>query len=164
MLFFVQLIGNHDEICELKGVCVGGLELWLPKSETARIPAISYLRQEHADRLSAERLEGYSDLVVEIVTEESVERVRREKFVEYQAAGIPEYWIVDPRPRCQTVDLYVLDAQGQYVALASDSVGRLRSHVLPGFWINPAWLWGNPRPKAYLLSAQIIAEQVASLP
>lgn len=162
--FLLRLIGNYCDLHDLGNVASDQLELWLPQSQAARLPDICFISHAHADRISTHRLEGYADLVVEVISKDSVTRDRRRKFTEYQAAGIPEYWIVDPRPRRQSVDFYTLDAQGTYRALPPDSAGRLRSRVLPGFWINPAWLWQDPMPKPYRLIAQIVADPSEPLP
>ncbi len=41
---------------------------------------------------------GMADLVIEVVSDDSVARDRADKFYEYQTAGIQEYWIIDPHP------------------------------------------------------------------
>jgi Uma2 family endonuclease len=155
--FLARLIGNYSDLHDLGEVVTDQLELWLPESQAARLPDICFLSREHADRLTTHRLEGYADLVVEVISPDSVTRDRRQKFDEYQRAGIPEYWIVDPRPRRRSVTLYALDANGEYQALPADQAGRLHSRVLAGFWLDPAWLWREPMPKPYHLVSQIMA-------
>lgn len=162
--FLNRLIGNYSDALDLGRVYVENAELWLPRSDAARLPDICFITHEHADRLSTHRLEGYADLVVEVISKDSVTRDRRRKFVEYQTAGIPEYWIVDPRPPRQTVDFYALDDTGHYQAVVLDAAGRLRSQVLPGFWLDPAWLWQEPRPGPYQLISVIMAERAAPRP
>ncbi|MEJ7756097.1 MAG: Uma2 family endonuclease [Nocardioidaceae bacterium] len=44
-------------------------------------------------------LDGAADLAIEIISPESIGRDRGEKFVEYEAAGIREYWLIDPERR-----------------------------------------------------------------
>lgn len=97
--------------------------------------------------------------MVEIVSRDSVTRDRRQTFVEYQTAGIPEYWIVDPRPRTQMVTLYKLDANGKDQAVPADEQGRLHSRALPGFWVDPAWLSRDELPDPYELLQTLLAEQ-----
>jgi Uma2 family endonuclease len=58
--------------------------------------------REHLDRLHPTFLEGPADLVVGITSPESISRDRGEKYVEYEAAGIPEYWLIDAdRPQAE---------------------------------------------------------------
>jgi len=41
-------------------------------------------------------VDSVSNLVVEIVSPDSVERDWRMKYLEYEQAGINEYWVIDP--------------------------------------------------------------------
>lgn len=120
-----------------------------------REPDILFVARDHLDRVTADGLVGPADLVIEIVSEESVRRDRADKFYEYQEAGIPEYWLFDPRPRRQRADFYQLDEQGQYEAIPLDSEGRFHSAVLPGFWLKPAWLRDEQLPTALELLVTI---------
>ncbi len=155
LLYGLMMFYAHHK--QLGEVFADGAELWLPQSQAARLPDICFISRRHADRLSTHRLEGYADLVVEVVSNDSVTRDRRQKFAEYQAAGIPEYWIVDSRPRHQGATIYHLDASGQYQGVGPDNHGRLSSRALPGFWIDPAWLWQDPLPDPYQLFQEILA-------
>ncbi|GMU24724.1 MAG: hypothetical protein AMXMBFR13_47960 [Phycisphaerae bacterium] len=69
---------------------------------TFREPDVVFMLAEHADRLGEEYAEG-ADLVMEVVSEKNRAHDLVIKRAEYAAAGIPEYWIVDPRDRKITV-------------------------------------------------------------
>ncbi|RMF37961.1 MAG: Uma2 family endonuclease, partial [Chloroflexi bacterium] len=62
-------------------------------SRSGREPDLLFVSREHLDRLKKTYLDGPADLVVEIISPESIGRDRGEKFWEYQEAGIPEYWL-----------------------------------------------------------------------
>jgi len=79
--------------------------------------------------------------VIEVVSPESQSRDRREKYLEYEAAGIPEYWIADPLSRM--LEAYTL-LDGRYTPIP-EREGRIASLVVPGWYMRPAWLWGEPR-------------------
>jgi Uma2 family endonuclease len=98
----------------------------------------------HADRIRETYLDGPADLVVEIVSPESMIRDRREKFLEYQAAKIPEYWLLD-QPRREAL-FYVLDADGRYQLSPVGEDGIYTSTMLPGFRLRVEWLWRSPLP------------------
>lgn len=157
MMFYAR----HRDLGE---VFADGAELWLPKNQIARLPDICFLSRQHTDRLTSRRLDGYADLVVEVISTDSVTRDRRQKFAEYQAAGIPEYWIVDSRPRHRGSSLYQLDANGRYREVPPDGHGRLVSRALTGFWLDPAWLWQEPLPDPLDLLNEILAGQSDPLP
>ncbi len=116
----------------------------LPEQGTAREPDLLVLLHAHADRLTESYLHGPADLVVEIISQESQARDRGEKYYEYEAAGIPEYWLIDPLR--QVADFYRLDAQGHYRRLAPDAEGYVHCAVLPGLRLDPAWLWQDELP------------------
>jgi len=126
------------------------------KGGNGREPDLFFVAKEHRSRLTAKFLDGPADLVIEIVSEESVSRDYEIKFHEYQAAGIREYWIIDPRPERQGASFYLLDSTGHYQAV-STAEGIYFSTVLPNFWLKIAWLWHDePQPLAAL--AQIVGQ------
>lgn len=112
----------------------------------AREPDVLFVAREHAQRLTPEGLEGPADLIVEVVSESSVERDHVSKFSEYQEAGVREYWIIDPRSDQQRADFYQLLPHGVYQLILPDTDGRYHANVLPGFWLQLDWLWQQPLP------------------
>lgn len=109
---------------------------------TVRVPDVAYFRPESLARVRPTFSEGGADLVVEIVSLDSQARDRGDKFVEYERAGVEEYWIVDPLRR--TASFYRLD-EGVYRPVFPDAEDRVASSVLPGFVLRVEWLW-NPPP------------------
>jgi Uma2 family endonuclease len=103
-------------------------------------------------------LVGPADLAVELISDDSVTRDRRDKFAEYAAAGIPEYWLLDPRPDHHRADFYALGPDRTYEAIPLDAEGRFASRVLPGFWLDPAWLWQDPLPKPAEILRRIVPD------
>jgi Uma2 family endonuclease len=105
---------------------------------SAREPDVLYASPEKADRFQRLYLDGPADLIVEVVSPESRTRDRREKFREYAQGGVREYWLVDPLKRgCEVFRL----SGGEYESVAHVDPARIESGVLPGFWIDPEWLW-----------------------
>jgi Uma2 family endonuclease len=81
-----------------------------------------------------------ADLVMEVVSESPEDRVRdlHDKRTEYAAAGIPEYWIVDPETRTVTV-LTLPDGATEYRVHGEFRPGQTADSVLlPGFAIDVA--------------------------
>ena len=91
--------------------------------------------------MTEERLVGPADLIIEIISDDSVYRDRYKKFQEYRDAGVREYWVIDPRPNKQRSDFFRLDEAGEYELYATEDDERVTSHVLAGFWLQSAWLW-----------------------
>jgi Uma2 family endonuclease len=113
----------------------------LQEGSSYREPDILFVANENLERLTEDRLEGPADLVIEIVSDHTVHNDRDDKYKEYQAAGVREYWIIDPRPDKQRADFYHLDETGVYSLFATEDDERIESKVLPGFWLQPAWIW-----------------------
>jgi Uma2 family endonuclease len=124
-------------------------------ARSAREPDILFVANESLARLSEERLLGPADLVVEIVSDDSTARDRVRKFAEYEAAGVREYWLSDPRPGRDTLDVFALGSDGRYAPIVPDAAGVIRSVVLPGFWLDPSWLRQRPLPDSLDLLGRI---------
>ena len=81
-----------------------------------------------------------ADLVVEVVSDEGQERDHVEKPADYAAAGVREYWIVDPRPktpadpRGRTVTVRVLE-DGVYRATVYEVGAAAESELLSGLTV-----------------------------
>lgn len=89
---------------------------------------------ENSDRRNNEYWDG-ADLVVEVVSESDPDRELIDKRKEYAAAGIREYWIVDPRDRSMVV-LSLEESNGQYVEAGRYETGQSAiSVLLDGFSI-----------------------------
>jgi Uma2 family endonuclease len=111
----------------------------------AREPDVMFIANENLRRVRDTSVEGPADLVVEVISPESRTRDTIDKFREYEAGGIPEYWIVDPYQ--QTVQFFQLDDAGRYREAAA-AEGVYRSRVIEGFWLRTDWLWAPPKMSA----------------
>ncbi|WP_448595448.1 Uma2 family endonuclease [Thermoflexus hugenholtzii] len=128
-------------------------------SRSGREPDLLFVAQEHLHRLHPTHLEGPADLVVEIVSPESAPRDRGEKFYEYQEAGIPEYWLIDPQS--QWAEFYQRNERGRFQHAPPDPQGIYRSQVIPGFWLRVDWLWQDPLPSVDMILLEIGGEAYA---
>lgn len=98
-----------------------------------REPDVVFMLREHAARRSDAFWDG-ADLVMEVVSDDDRRRDLETKRREYAQAGIPEYWIVDPRDRRITV--LRLDGN-QYAVHGEFGAGTLAtSALLPGFHVD----------------------------
>jgi Uma2 family endonuclease len=139
--FLYGLIHLYVDLFQLGELRVAPFEVKLWPDGPAREPDLLFLAAQHRHQLTEDRLEGPADLIIEIISKESVHRDRHTKFNEYSRAGVVEYWIIDPRPGKQGADFFRLDERGQYQLYATEEDERVVSYVLPGFWLRPAWLW-----------------------
>jgi Uma2 family endonuclease len=124
----------------------------IPSRPSGREPDLLFISNSSQMQLRPTYLDGPADLVVEIISPEIRERDRTEKFEEYESAGIPEYWLIDPE--LKIADFYVLRG-GVYRPARIDAEGRFWSAVLPGFWIDVNWLWDQPGLREVLQRWQV---------
>jgi Uma2 family endonuclease len=108
--FLLTTLGYFVSVHNLGRVIDAPFQVKLPRS--GRESDVIYIANAHLDRLTPTYLDGPADLVVEIVSPESSRRDREEKFAEYQEAGIPEYWLLDPQT--EQAAFYWLGTGGQY--------------------------------------------------
>jgi Uma2 family endonuclease len=155
LMFLSILVGAYVELRKSGRLLGAPFEMKLRGGRSYREPDLIFVATDHLDRLTAERLNGPADLVIEIISQDSVTRDRRDKLAEYAASGIPEYWIVDPRPGQPVLGGYTTGSDGAYIAIPTDHSGRLFSTVLPGFYFRQEWLSAEPLPHALLLLAEI---------
>jgi Uma2 family endonuclease len=157
--FLIRLLGDFIELFRLGRLLPAPLEMRATPDGPAREPDLLFVAQEHLERLTEARLSGPADLVVEVVSDDSVARDRADKFYEYQAVGVREYWIIDPRPGYERVDFYVLDDKGRYRSVPVDSDGRYHSTVLVGLWLQVDWVLAAEPPEVLPALAQIVGPQ-----
>jgi len=125
----------------------------LRQSDQSREPDLVFLKTEHLDRLKDTYLDGAADLIVEIISPESINRDRGRKFVEYEQEGIPEYWIIDPLRK--QAEFYHLGEDKLYHLSAPDGNGVYYSKSVADFFLKVAWLWQDPLPDELEVLRQI---------
>ena len=130
---------------KLDGIAMraGGLSISVPvhvvlAPHSVVQPDLVYLSAACSARAGA-RIEGTPDLVVEILSPGTARRDRGEKLALYAAAGVLEYWIVDPVER--QIEFLVCREGRFTVALPS---GReYRSQALPEVRLDLEELWSQ---------------------
>ncbi|HQI86267.1 MAG TPA: Uma2 family endonuclease [Anaerolineae bacterium] len=164
--FLYNLLGLFVQWLNLGKVRVAPFEVQLQSDGASREPDLFFVATEHLERLTAKRFQGPPDLIVEIVSPDSVKRDRNDKFQEYRKAGVREYWIIDPREGHERADFFHLDEASEYHLFATEEDERVDSRVLSGFWLKPAWLWqaDTLNPLALLFEIRgMPAEQIVQL-
>ncbi len=109
-----------------------------------REPDIFFVKTENLDRIGEQFFDGAADLVIEVISPESVMRDTQDKFEEYEAAGVKEYWIIDPNRR--TANFYNLDENSKYKLRYPSAEDKFESRVIEGLWLKTDWLWQDELP------------------
>lgn len=148
--FLLQVLGPFVRLFKLGKVRVAPFSMRAIVGGNAREPDLFFIASESLGRLTQTELNGPAELAIEIISPESVSRDKDDKFYEYQAGGVREYWIIDPRPKRKRADFFVLDQNGMYQPVPVAD-GMYHSTVLPNFWLKVDWLWAeDPNPLAAL--------------
>lgn len=96
-------------------------------------PDLVFISNQSLEILNRKHAVGVPDLLVEILSSHKA-RDTVQKRARYQAAGVPEYWLVDPDAR--TLEVLRLDDEGVYQSAQVfdvESGGLARTPLLPGF-------------------------------
>lgn len=141
-----RVLGTYVEIKKLGELL--GPELAVRIEHTGlsrRVPDLLFLCRENLGRLQVNHLEGPPDVAIEIVSLDSTRRDWHEKRQEYEAAGVKEYWIIDPNS--ETFQALLRMDDGTFAELPLDSDGVFHSPTITDFWLKPAWLWQADLPQ-----------------
>jgi len=102
-------------------------------------PDMLFIARERAHIISERGVEGAPDLVVEVLSPSTRGRDRGVKMRKYASAGIPHYWIVDPRRHM--LEPYRL-VNGEYELIGTYGAGDVfRPELFPGLEIPIDELW-----------------------
>ena len=160
--FLITLLTNYTSFLGLGKVVSAPVEFRCYPGGNSREPDVIFLSSKNLDRITESRVEGAPDLVIEVVSDDSVGRDFDDKFIEYQECGVPEYWIIDPRPRRKRALFYQLDENGEYFPVLPEN-GVYHSSAVPGFWLKVSWLWEQPDPLLTALEVAGFADQAEIL-
>jgi len=142
--FLIKVLDAFTEENDLGELFYEPFQMRIGPDFPGRAPEIMFVAKANLARVENNVLRGPADLIIEILSPKSRVRDRGEKYYEYERGGVREYWMLDPERRASEFNR--LDADGRYQIVAPDADGRLHSEVLPGFWVEGAWLWQDPLP------------------
>lgn len=125
------LLGTYVRLNEL-GLVLGEKALCVfPRNDYE--PDVCFFGREKAASLQPGQLKfPPPDFIAEVLSETTERIDRGEKFQDYQAHGVGEYWIIDPE---QKVLEQYLAREGMYQLAEKSASGEIRSSVVKGFII-----------------------------
>jgi Uma2 family endonuclease len=139
---FLQEKISHHVRSSTRGLVIFNFLMWLPDRPSGRVPDLMFIAEEHQDRVRDTYLDGPADLAVEVVSLDSLVRDQRDKFLEYEAAGVREYWLIDEFH--ESARFYLLGADGRYREAPLSDDGSYASTVLPDLRLPIKRLWHEP--------------------
>lgn len=142
VFFLAQVLSFYLSYEKLGKIITDGVSMYINDDVPARQPDIMVLLNNKLSQIKATQVEGAADIVVEVVSPRSSAIDKGVKFHEYEAAGVQEYWLIDPIRK--QVDVYELNDEGLYQRISSES--HLQSHVLADFSLDISILWQDDLP------------------
>jgi Uma2 family endonuclease len=116
----------------------------LEKMQAIREPDLQVILKSNPGQLTETAMIGPADICIEVVSLESALRDYGEKFVEYEQAGVREYWIIDPQ-RHET-RFYRLQETKLYASILPDETGHYHTPLLPRLALHVPTLWLDELP------------------
>jgi len=104
-------------------------------------PDVCFWKKEKSDLFEDDQMHFPAPgLVVEVLSRKTAKTDRTTKYVDYEAHGVQEYWIVDPVKK--KVEQFVL-INGEYRLRFNDSTGLMKSEAVAGFEIEVEQIFDN---------------------
>jgi Uma2 family endonuclease len=144
-IWLFRFVGEFVEHHDLGQVLGSEFPIRLATIRKVRSPDVMFVSNAKLSKLRPTYLDGAPDLIMEIVSPDSMTRDWRDKYSDYQSTGVKEYWVVDPLAK--RVDAYTLGRSKKYSLIQPDDEGRIHSKLLKGLYIDPRWLCRSPLPK-----------------
>ena len=123
-----------------------------------RQPDIQVVLPDRLSSLQENQMAGPANLVVEVVSPQSVQRDRGEKFQEYERGGVLEYWILDP---IRQEALFYVRGEDELFHSRTTETGLYSSVVLDKLQLPVEILWQDtlPQPRETVqMVEQMLAE------
>ena len=115
-------------------------------------PDVAFVRTERLHLVEDDVVFGGApDIAVEVISPSSRQYDTVEKKINYGRFGVGEYWLIDPIRR----EAVFYARQGEQLIPLPAEPGTVRSQLLDGYWLRPAWLFPGPgesRPTALEIS------------
>ena len=135
LIFFLNLL--QEVVGERGRVMLAGLRV-NTQGDNFREPDVVALLDRQSPKRGNKAWSG-ADFALEIVSEGGESRDYMDKRLEYAAAGIAEYWIVDPQKK----QILVLSLEGQTYREVGTFTGNAEAAgpLLPGLRVTPEAVW-----------------------
>jgi Uma2 family endonuclease len=147
VLFLAQVLGLFVRTHNLGDILIAPFAMKLEKERRGREPDLLFVAKERRHLIEPTFLNGAADIVVEVISPESIGRDRGEKFVEYESAGVKEYWLIDYERK--RAEFYELDEEGLYRLMQTNGV--FHSKIIAGFFLQENWFWQENLPTIEVL-------------
>lgn len=141
------------------GGTVLGRDFVMRLGDNGFTPDLSFIAGEHLSQLRVYYLNGAADLVIEVILpgHSYADKVAKKDY--YQAGGVTEYWIIDPKT--EQIEFW-RNLDGQFQQQQQESDGCYRPSNIPGLVFMSQRLWDDTRfdPELFRLEVEPSGERL----
>lgn len=120
---------------DLGEVVFAPMDVYFSETDTPQ-PDIIFIATDRLDIIGEQMIEGAPDLIMEILSPSTAYYDLKDKKRLYEASGVKEYWIVDPK--AGEIEVYEL-VEGRYVLFGrQERQGTITSKLLQAFSVDLA--------------------------
>lgn len=127
----------------------------IKEPRSRREPDLQVILKDNPGTLHKTYMDGAADVCVEVISPGTESTDYGDKFKEYEAGGVGEYWIIDPiREECH---FYRLSEKQLYKSQPTYDEGYYNSPLLPQFKLHIPTLWQDELPNFYQVAEAVKA-------
>ncbi|HEY2588426.1 MAG TPA: Uma2 family endonuclease, partial [Tepidisphaeraceae bacterium] len=126
-IFLVKILGSFIDAHDLGKLRGEPFQMKTGPNLPGRSPDVLFVARRNLSRLKSNHLQGPADVVVEVISPGSQSIDRGDKYYEYEAGGVREYWLIDPTRK--QAEFY-LRGRDRHYHLAPVEEGIFHSTVL----------------------------------
>jgi Uma2 family endonuclease len=150
-MYLTILLDAYLELRPIGEIRRAAFVMRLSQQKACLEPDIQVILADNQHNLKDTYMDGVANIVIEVVSPESAARDYGEKFHEYEQAGVPEYWIIDPiKEECR---FYLLNAKKTYMPQEFEDEYSVAQ--MPGLKIHVPILWQENPPGPGAISKQL---------
>jgi Uma2 family endonuclease len=151
--YLQNLLGYYFALNPVGQVVGEPFVLKLDAAGSGREPDLQVILNTNPGQLTDTAMIGAPDICIEVVSAESVARDYGDKFLEYEKAGVKEYWIIDPiRKACR---FNRLGDRSLYTDISMDAQGEYQTPILPKLRLHVPTLWQENLPDYYAIADSV---------
>ncbi|MEO6665640.1 MAG: Uma2 family endonuclease [Nitrospiria bacterium] len=135
-----RLLDTHCIQTRIGQVFIAPTDVILSDTDVVQ-PDLLFIRQDRADIITSQNIQGAPDLIIEVLSPSTAERDRTIKRTTYARFGVTEYWLVSPDTK--TIEVWRFQ---ELDTAPRTFVQRdvLTSTVLPGFQVSLPAIFDDP--------------------
>ncbi len=131
----IRALDRFVEENDLGEILFAPMDVYFSETDTPQ-PDLFFVSKERLDIIGEQRIEGSPDLIMEILSPSTAYYDLKDKKRLYEASGVKEYWIVDPKAR--EIEVYELVDDRYALFERQEKQGAITSKLLQGFSVELA--------------------------